>query len=90
MQKQSEHVTHATDRIRPKTSRIRGACGIRHPHVLLLGFAQMFGAVFSVTLLIRSGVTRLALAAVAITGLLTTISMLLFGARHVKRASSIR
>jgi len=33
MQKQSEHVAHATDRIRPKTSRIRGACGIRHPHV---------------------------------------------------------
>jgi hypothetical protein len=31
MQKQSEHVAHATDRIRPKTSRIRGVCGIRHP-----------------------------------------------------------
>ena len=68
------------------TQRERWWAGTR----LLLGFAQMFGAVFSVTLLIRSGVTRLALVAVAITGLLTTISMLLFGARHVKRGSSIR
>ena len=33
MQKQSEHVTHATDRIRLKTSRIHGACGIRNPQV---------------------------------------------------------
>jgi hypothetical protein len=57
---------------------------------LLLGFAQMFGAVFSVTLLIRSGVTRVALVAVAIIGLRTTISIVLFGARNAKRGSSIR
>jgi hypothetical protein len=34
MQKQSEHFTHATDRIRLETSRIHGTCGIRHPQVL--------------------------------------------------------
>ena len=33
MQKQSEHVTHVTERIRLTTSRIHGACGIRHPHL---------------------------------------------------------
>ena len=33
MQKQSEHVMHVTDCIRLKTSRIHGACGIRHPHL---------------------------------------------------------
>lgn len=52
------------------------------------GFAQMFGAVFSVTLLVQTGVTALALIVVALTGVLTTVSVLLFGARRSKRERS--
>jgi hypothetical protein len=55
---------------------------------LVLGLAQMFGAVFSVTLLVRTGVTAVALIAVALTGVLTTVSVLLFGARRSKRERS--
>lgn len=55
---------------------------------LSLGLAQMFWAVFSVTLLVRTGVTALALTAVALTGVLTTVSVLLFGARRSKREGS--
>ena len=55
---------------------------------LILGFLQMFGAVFSVTLLVRTGVTAIALIAVAVTGVLTTVSVLLFGARRSKREGS--
>ncbi len=55
---------------------------------LILGFLQMFGAMFSVTLLVRTGVTALALIAVAVTGVLTTVSILLFGARRSKREGS--
>ncbi|PYU55843.1 MAG: hypothetical protein DMG55_26105 [Acidobacteria bacterium] len=56
--------------------------------VLSLGLAQMFGAVFSVTLLVRTGVTELALIPVALTGVLTTVSVLLFGAKRSKREES--
>jgi hypothetical protein len=52
---------------------------------LALGFLQMFGAVFSVTLLFQTGVTAHTLLAVAITGVLTTVSILLFGARRSER-----
>jgi hypothetical protein len=55
---------------------------------LILGFLQMFGAVFSVTVLVRTGVTALALIAVGVTGVLTTVSVLLFGARRSKREGS--
>lgn len=48
---------------------------------LLLGLAQMFGAVLSVTLLVLTGVTSAALTVVAVTGLLTTVSVVLFGGR---------
>ena len=44
----------------------------------ILGFLQMFGAVFSVGLIVHSGITPLALAAVILTGMFTGISMLLF------------
>lgn len=55
---------------------------------LILGFLQMFGAVFSVTLLVRTGVTVLALISVAVTSVLTTVSVLMFGARRSKREGS--
>jgi len=45
---------------------------------LILGFLQMFGAVFSVGLIVHSGITPLALAAVIVTGMFTGISLLLF------------
>lgn len=44
----------------------------------ILGFLQMFGAAFSLGLLVVSGITPLALGAVLITGMLTTSSILLF------------
>lgn len=45
---------------------------------LILGFAQMFGAVFSVGLIVHNGITSLALASVIVTGMSTGISMSLF------------
>jgi hypothetical protein len=48
---------------------------------IVLGIAQIFGATFSFTLLIQTGVNPLSLGAVIVTGLLTTISVLLFGKR---------
>lgn len=47
----------------------------------VLGVAQIFGASFSFVLLIQTGVNSLTLGAIIITGLLTTISVLLFGRR---------
>ena len=44
----------------------------------ILGFLQMFGAVFSLGLIVHSGITPRALAAVIVTGMFTGISMLLF------------
>ena len=55
---------------------------------LSLGLIQMFGAVFSVTLLVYMGVSVLALTSVIITGVFTTASILLFGARRPKRGGS--
>ncbi len=55
---------------------------------LSLGLIQMFGAVFSVTLLVYTGVSVLALSSVIITGVFTTASILLFGARRFKRGAS--
>jgi VIT1/CCC1 family predicted Fe2+/Mn2+ transporter len=46
---------------------------------LALGFLQMFGAVFSATLIVQSGLTSLALIAALITGLLTLLNVGLFG-----------
>lgn len=51
----------------------------------LLGFAQMGGAVFSITLIILSGVTPHSLIAIVATCVLTTISVLLFGSRSRAR-----
>lgn len=47
-----------------------------------LGVAQMLAAVGSLILLARTGVTPLSLAAVAVTCLLTTASVALFGSRR--------
>lgn len=44
----------------------------------VLGFLQMFGAAFSLGLLVFGGITRLALSAVLVTGIFTTVSILLF------------
>lgn len=52
---------------------------------IALGMVQMFGAAFSVVLLLQGGVTDIALVAVVLTGLCTTISVLLFGRRSPKR-----
>jgi hypothetical protein len=49
---------------------------------LVLGFAQAFGASLGVTLLLQTGVTKGALLAVTLTGLCTTVSVLLFGGRR--------
>ena len=46
---------------------------------LILGFLQMAGAAFTLALLLETGVNKFSLAAVVATGLLTTISVLLFG-----------
>jgi hypothetical protein len=47
---------------------------------LILGFLQMFGAAFSVGLMVYAGIAALALASVIVTGVFTGISMLLFQA----------
>ncbi len=46
-----------------------------------LGWVQMFGAIVAFSLLIQTGVTSLALTAVVITCVFTTVSVLLFGRR---------
>lgn len=46
---------------------------------LILGLLQMAGAAFTLALLVETGVNKSSLAAVTATGLLTTISVLLFG-----------
>lgn len=48
---------------------------------MALGLLQMAGAAFSLTLLFLTGVNTVSLGAVAVTGILTTISILLFGGR---------
>lgn len=53
---------------------------------LLFGLAQMFGATFSFVLLFKSGVNIWSLTAVALTGLFTTASVLLFGRRTPPRS----
>lgn len=51
----------------------------RWAHVrFVLGFLQMFGAAFSLGLLVFGGITPLALSVVLITGIFTTVSILLF------------
>ena len=46
---------------------------------LILGFLQMFGAVFSMVLVILLGVVPWSLASLIATGLVTTASIILFG-----------
>ena len=48
----------------------------------------MFGAVFTATLLVYSGVSVLALISVIVTGAFTTLSILLFGAKRSKSGAS--
>ena len=55
---------------------------------LSFGFIQMFGAVFSVTLLVYTGVSVLTLSSVIVTGVFTTVSILLFGTKRSKRGAS--
>jgi len=45
----------------------------------ILGLAQMVGALIALTLLLLTGITASALAAVVLTSLCTTVSVLLFG-----------
>lgn len=52
--------------------------------LLVLGFAQVFGASLAATLLLQTGVTKVALLVVTLTGLCTTASALLFGGRRSK------
>ena len=52
---------------------------------VILGLAQMAGALISVTLLLRTGMTTRSLAAVVLTSLCTTVSVLLFGNRRRAR-----
>ena len=61
-------------------NRVASATSIRRWAIvrLILGFLQMFGAVFSVGLIVHSGITLLALASVIVTGAFTGTSMLLF------------
>lgn len=54
---------------------------------LTLGVLQMTGAALALGLLAAGGVTRAALTLVVLTGLMTTISVLLFG-RHAPRPSA--
>lgn len=44
----------------------------------ILGFLQMFGAAFSLGVFVVNGITALLLGAVLITGIFTTLSILLF------------
>lgn len=52
---------------------------------LALGFLQVFGAALGAGLLLQTGVTKLVLAVVLVTGLCTTASVLLFGGRTARR-----
>ena len=45
---------------------------------LILGFLQMFGAVFAVALLVQSGITPLAISVVLVTAVFTGASQLIF------------
>lgn len=49
---------------------------------LVLGVLQVFGAALTLTLLVHTGITQLSLGAAVVTGLLTTVSILLFGSRR--------
>jgi len=49
---------------------------------LVLGIGQMIGAATAVLLIIRGGFNELALGAVVVTCVLTTISVVLFGSRR--------
>jgi hypothetical protein len=51
---------------------------------LVLGQAQMIGAVVSAYLLIRTGMNEFSLGAVVVTCLCTTVSILLFGRRNAR------
>ena len=49
---------------------------------LILGMLQIFGAVVSLVLLLQTGFNTVSVGSVVITGLLTTVSVLLFGSRR--------
>ena len=48
---------------------------------LALGMLQVFGVMFSVALLVKTGISEWSLGSVIGTGLITTISITLFGAK---------
>jgi hypothetical protein len=57
------------------------ACVLHEPPSRLryiLGMAQMFGAVFSLTLVLENGLNTMSLASVIRTGVLTEVSRILF------------
>jgi hypothetical protein len=58
---------------------------------LALGFVQMFGAAFALTLILWTGVTVWSLGAVVATGLVTGISLVLFRRRphHVENNTEL-
>ncbi len=47
-----------------------------------LGMLQMFGVVFSLVLILETGINRLSLAAFVLTCAVSTLSVLLFGRRE--------
>ena len=57
---------------------------------LTLGFFQMTGAALALGLLASGGVTRASLTVVVLTGLMTTISVLLFGRRAPRPTANHR
>jgi hypothetical protein len=52
---------------------------------VLLGIVQMAGVVCTITLLIRTGVSTVALASAMVTCLLTSVSVLMFGSYRDRR-----
>jgi len=65
---------HAVDNEAASARSIRRWAVVR----VILGFLQMFGAVFTVALLFHGGITPAAISAVLVTGLFTGVSQLLF------------
>jgi hypothetical protein len=70
------------DPMRPDTGNRRWAA-LR----VILGFAQVFGATLGIVLVLRTGVNALSLMVVVLTGLCTTVSVLLFGRDAPRRRS---
>lgn len=90
-------IAAASQMVRARLQSLRGEISrrtpdrvpIREEHLwvsvrLVLGLLQMLGAALSVILLVLTGMTAVALTAVTVTCALTSISVLLFGAKRSK------